>query len=854
MTANLTQAECSERAGRITSDTQHVHLDLREAADTSAPTFESTSTIGFTSTGGRTWVDLIATEFGQATLDGQPLDSSDYDGARLWFDTTPGTHELTVVARFPYSRTGDGLHRFSDPADGTSYLYTHLEPTDARKMFACFEQPDLKFRYTFSIDAPTDWVIRSGQPEVERTDLGDGNARVTFAPTPPLSSYLTAVAAGPYFTVTDEWSTTRADGSTQTVPLTLLCRQGMSPYLDSDDIFAVTKAGLSFYDEKFRFPYPWGKYDQIFVPEYNLGAMENPGLVTFTEEYLPRGRATEQRRERRASVIMHEMAHMWFGDLATMRWWDGLWLKESFADLMGYHVCAAVTPYGGSWTSFADGRKGWAYQADQYPTTHPIVATIEDLEQARQNFDGITYAKGASVLKQLMAFVGEDAFFDAAADYFAEHAFGNTELSDLIRCLEATSGRQMSTWVDAWLRTTGVNTLVPQVIRTGDGTISELVIEQSSDGDEPPRPHRLRVGLYRLTESSLVLDRVVDVELDGARTPVADAVGASGDLILLNQDDLTFAKARLDETSIESAAAALSSVPDALSRGLIWSALWNATRDAVLPAGRFLEVVRAQLPLENDEVLVQNTLGRVRQVLRQYLPEAARPEAAAVMLDLVDDCLSAADPGSDSQVVLARELAALAADSPAGVPAARRVLGGEVPGLDVDADLAWQLLIALSTQGEPVAADLERQSRIDDSLDGQNRLLQAQAAQPDAEAKARAWQRIDIDHELTNDELRSLLAGFTAPTAGPVIAEYADRYFAGLERWWADRSQAMAITTAARLFPQATLSDDGVENNPTVLAARAWLQAHPQAPKGLQRVVIEAADDAERALRAQALA
>ena len=459
---NLTHAECRARAAAVTVATYRIELDLRRAADPDVATFPSRSTVAFTATDGPTWIDLIADRVSAARLDGRELDVGGYDGARLPVPATAGVHELVVEADCRYSRSGEGLHRFVDPEDGATYLYTHFEPTDARRVFANFEQPDLKARFTFVVTAPDGWQVVSGQPEASRSA-----GTVTFAPSPPQSSYLTALAAGPYHRVTDVW---------RDVPLGVLCRASMAGHLDADEIVTVTRQGLEFYDRAFGHPYPWGKYDSIFVPEYNIGAMENPGLVTFTEGFIHRGAATRADRARRAEVILHEMAHMWFGDLVTPRWWDGTWLKESFADLMGYHATATATEFDGAWVTFAARRKAWAYRADQLPTTHPIVAVVDDLEAARQNFDGITYAKGASVLKQLMAYVGEAEFFAGARDYFARHAYGSTELADLLVCLERSSGRDLRTWSRVWLETAGISRLDP-VVETGpDGTLTLSLI------------------------------------------------------------------------------------------------------------------------------------------------------------------------------------------------------------------------------------------------------------------------------------------------------------------------------------------------------------------------------------------
>lgn len=858
-TANLTREECAQRAAAVEPEAYRLHLDLSTAPDATAETFTSTSTIVFAATGDQTWVDVIADEIERATLNGEDLDVSAYDGARLPVPGLQERNELEVVARCRFSRTGEGLHRFTDAEDENTYLYTHFEPTDARRMFACFEQPDLKARFTVRVTAPAEWVVRSGQAEVERdeTYLASGStATVTFGPTPPQSTYLVALAAGPYHVAEDEWSVSRDDGTEQIVPLTLLCRQAMAKHLDADDIFEVTKQGLTFFDETFGFPYPWGKYDQVFVPEYNLGAMENPGLVTFTEDFLHRGRSTAQQREARAEVIMHEMSHMWFGDLATMRWWDGLWLKESFADLMGYHVASAATRYTDAWTAFV-ARKSWAYRADQLPSTHPIVATIDDLEAARQNFDGITYAKGASVIKQLMAYAGADAFFAGAREYFARHAFGSTELDDLLVCLEEASGRDLQTWSRLWLQTAGISTLRPDVTRDGSGAITRLVVRQDSTdpttGEQVLRPHRIRIGLYSPAGDGLERTGLLEVDVDGAETEVPEAVGSTAPLLVLNDDDLTFAKVQLDEGSLAVLRERLSALPETLTRALVWSDVWNATRDAALPAADFLDLVIAQAPREPEGALLRTVLERALVALRDYLPADRRPAAAERLVTALDAGMRAAEPGSDLQLIWARALAGAAGDTPAGSPLARALLDGGAPeGLEIDDDLRWALWTALTAQDAATTDELEEQLRRDRSMSGRTAYVRATASRPTAEAKQWAWQRITTDEKLTNDELRSLILGFIAPSGAAETTRFADDYYASLVDWWRARTQTMALILAVGLFPKQPLqAGQAPEDNPAAAAASAWLEANADAPAGLRRSVLESRDDLLRALRAQ---
>ncbi|SCF61144.1 aminopeptidase N, partial [Streptomyces sp. Ncost-T6T-2b] len=547
-----------------------------------------------------------------------------FDGTRVALDgLLEGENVLVVDARCAYSRTGEGMHRFVDPEDGEVYLYTQYEPADARRVFANFEQPDLKAPYRFQVTAPAGWRVWSNGAEESR----EGGVW-RFAETKPISTYITAVVAGPYHYVSDHYSRTFADGTTLDIPLGAMCRKGLAKHFDADDVFLITKQGLDFFHDNFDFPYPFGKYDQAFVPEYNLGAMENPGMVTFREEYIYRGKVTSAAYERRANVILHEMAHMWFGDLVTMEWWDDLWLKESFADFMGSFSMVEATRFTNGWITFANNRKAWAYRADQLPSTHPITADIRDLEDAKLNFDGITYAKGASVLKQLVAYVGRDAFLEGARRYFKQHAYGNTRLGDLLSVLAETSGRDMTAWSRSWLQTAGVNTLTPVPVYDAAGVLTELAVVQEAAASYPElRPHRVAVGLYRRTpEGELTRYARAEVDVAGERTVVEALAGSERpDLILVNDDDLTYCKVRFDEGSVATLREHLGGITDPLARALCWSALWGLTRDAVLPARDFVALVLAHAGRESDIGVVQMLHAWAQSALVNYAaPDSAR--------------------------------------------------------------------------------------------------------------------------------------------------------------------------------------------------------------------------------------
>ncbi|OIU87732.1 aminopeptidase N [Microbacterium sp. AR7-10] len=825
--ANLSRDETARRAASITLREVRVELDLAGAPERARTGFSTTTTLTFDATEAETWLDFIGESVDRVTVDGEEREVR-WDGARILLDGLGGSHVVRVEGVAAYSRSGEGMHRFHDPVDGETYLYTQYEPADSRRVMACFEQPDLKASYTFRVVAPAGWHVLSNQSPAHVTP-GIGVQTVEFAPTLPISSFITSVAAGPYARIDGEWS--RDD---QSISLGVLCRASLAEHLEADEILEVTRQGLDFFSDAFAYPYPWGKYDQIFVPEYNLGAMENPGLVTFTEAYINRGAATDAQRGARANTILHEMAHMWFGDLVTMRWWDDLWLKESFADYMGTHAAAAATRFTDAWARFANSRKTWAYRQDQLPTTHPIVADIPDLEAAKLNFDGITYAKGASVLKQLVAFVGEDAFFEGARRYFAAHAFGNTTLDDLLDELEAASGQPLREWSQSWLETSGVSALWLEEDAEG-----RRVLVQDS-GDIAPRPHRLRVGLYDLVDGGLALRERIELTVERERT---DVEIPDADLVLLNDDDLTYAKVRLDERSLDTVAASLSTVSDELARGLIWSSLWNATRDGELSATRYLDIVRAHAPAEPNVALLSATLLNAAFAITHYVVDDERAEQRRSWVDSTWAALQGADPGSDAQLSWARAFATASAFDGSRADDVRAILGGDAPqGLPIDADLRWLLLTALATTGHADAEQIAAERASDDTAAGRTAEIRALASRPDASTRAAAWEAAWDDLSLSNDHLDATIAGFRAGGRRDLIAGFDAQYFERIRGVWAERSIELAQRLVLGLFP-ATDSTDAVD---------AWLEQNADAPGALRRLVIESRDDLARDLRVRA--
>jgi aminopeptidase N len=858
---NLTRAEAAARAALVRVASYDVELDLTTGPDT----FASTTVVRFSATpGASTFVDLIAPTVREVVLNGRALDVGQVVAeSRIALADLATENELRVVADCAYMTTGEGLHRFVDPVDGEVYLYSQFEVADARRVFAVFEQPDLKAEYRFTITAPAHWTVVSNSPTPEPEPVpggvnrnggrDEGTATWRFAPTPRLSSYVTAVVAGPYHRVDD--ALTSRDG--RTVPLAVLCRASLAEHLDADAILDVTRAGFAFYEEHFDVPYPFAKYDQIFVPEFNAGAMENAGAVTFLEDYVFRSKVPNALRERRAVTILHELAHMWFGDLVTMRWWDDLWLNESFAEYVSTLATAEATRWRSAWTTFSAMEKSWAYKQDQLPSTHPIVADIRDLEDVEVNFDGITYAKGASVLKQLVAWVGRDAFFAGVRAYFARHAWGNTELADLLRELEATSGRDLRSWSSLWLERAGVTLLRPHVETDADGVITAFEVRQEVPAEHPvQRPHRLAVGGYDVVpgpDGAARLERVARVELDvdGAATPVPELVGRPRPaLVLVNDDDLAYAKVRLDEASLATATEHLHGFADSLPRSLVWGAAWDMTRDGEWGARDFARLVLGNIAHETDSSVVQTLLRQLVSALDLYVAPEHRAETYAWAADRLWDLARAAEPGSDAQLQLTR-VAAARSTSPAHLDAVAGLLDGSapLPGLEVDTDLRWDLLVALVAGGRAGEAEIDAELARDATASGERKAAAARAAIPTPEAKAAAWRAVVDEDAVTNAIQTATITGFGRVHDTALLAPYVEPYFAALERVWAERTNEMAQNIVVGLYPARLAGSPDVD----VLARTdAWLAALGDRTPALRRLVVEERDGVRRALAAQA--
>jgi len=848
---NLTRAEAQARAALIGTDTYAVRVDLsgREVDD---PTtlFTSSTRIRFTAReAGSLHVDLIAERVRAAELDGVALDPATFVDSRLPFDVGPGEHELHVDAVVRYSRSGDGLHRFIDPADGLTYLYTQFEPADARRVYACFEQPDLKARFSVSVVAPADWAVVSGGAVEATSDAGDGFVLTTFATTEPVSTYLTSLLAGHYTIVDGELETAKGRISSR-----VICRRSLAESLDTEAILEVTQGGFRTFEHHFGLPYAFGKYDQAFVPEYNAGAMENIGLVTLRDEYIFRSRVTQASRDYRQEVILHELAHMWFGDLVTMRWWDDLWLKESFATWSSNFAVGELTDDAASnWASFSAGSKTGALRADQLPSTHPIAADIVDLEAVSTNFDQITYGKGASVLAQLVAFVGREAFLSGVRTYFAEHAFGNTSLPDLLAALEPPSGRDLVAWSQRWLETAGVNTLALEVETDADDVITAAAVVQTAIPEHPTlRPHRVGVGAYDLVDGRFSRTAAVELDVDGERTPVPELVGRPRPgLLLPNDGDLTFAKVRLDAPSQETALAHLPLVADPLARAVIWASLWDACRDAELPARDYVDVVLRTAAVETVPTQLRNVLAQASLATSSYTGLAERAGVQERFERGLHELLGAAPEGSDAQLAFARSFAA--ATNPGW---GTDLLAGwlddrDVPeGLVIDRDLRWLLVGQLARLGRIDEAGIHAEQQRDDSNTGVELAAAARAARPTAEAKAEAWHLACETDEVTNSVQSAICASFSARGQDDVLAPYVDRYLAMVEEAsalrgvWATKGESLRTSAVRGLFPVPT------DREPFLARLDEWL-ASVDLSAAVRRIVEERRADSLRALRCQ---
>ena len=842
--ANLTRLEAEERATVVSAPEYEVVLDLTGDGER----FRSETTVRFAGRpGASTFIEACTEAIHELTLNGRALDPAVVsDGTRIGLDGLEAANELRVVADARYTNTGEGLHRFVDPVDDAVYLYTEFAVAEANRVYAVFDQPDLKASVRFTITAPADWQVLSNAPTPAPTPGSDAaSATWAFETGPVISSYIVAIIAGPYAA----WHGSARSVDGRDVPLGLFTRASLARYAEPDVMFETVRAGLEFYEQAFGVPYPYGKYDQIFVPEYNWGAMENVGAVTFNESYLFRSRVSDARREQRAIVVLHELSHMWFGNSVTMKWWNDLWLNESFATWASTLATSRVTEFTGVWATFASDEKTHAAEQDQLPSTHPIVADIDDLADVEVNFDAITYDKGASVLKQLVAWVGLDAFQRGVGAYLTANAGGNATLRDLLDELERASGRELTRWSELWLETAGVNTLRAIIETDASDTISAARVEQTASPRHPTlRPHRLAIGCYDADASgALVRTHRVELDVDGPLTEVPELVGIPvPELLLVNDDDLTYAKVRLDADSFATAVTRVGMLHDPVARAVVLGSAWDAVRDAELAASDYVRLVLGSIGHETQSASRGLALSRLEVALTRYVAEDRREQLAVETGDAVWALTELADAGSDAQLQFMKAFTRIAV-TPAHADVLGSLLDGSIklPGLEIDLDLRWEIVIARATLGAASDDEIAAALAVDDTAKGRQLAETARAARPDQAVKDAAWRRVATDADLSNDLARAIAEGWRRTTSPDLLASTARGYFELLQSVWAERSFTMASLVVSRLFPSPLIDEE------LASMARTWLSANPE-PAPLHRLVSEQLDELERALAARA--
>jgi aminopeptidase N len=846
-TAEITQRETSERSRLLRVDDYDVTLDLTRGEEL----FGSVSVIRFSCSepGASTYVDLVAEEIREITLNGSAIDPAQaYHDGRIELSGLAERNELRVAADCGYTNTGVGLHRAVDSADGRVYLYTNLEPAQARMVYAAFEQPDLKAVFTFRVIAPAGWTVLSNEPAPEPVPAGDGAQAWNFPPTARISSYLTAVAAGEYHLVREQHIT--ADG--QVIQLGVACRASLAEHLEPGDMFAITGQGLDFYTRLFAAQYPFTKYYQVFVPEFSAGAMENAGCVIFSEQFLFRSRVTDAMYEMRSMVILHEMAHMWFGDLVTMRWWDDLWLNESFAEFCGFLATAEATRFTDAWTTFAHSRKALAYQQDKMPSTHPVAAQAPTLTEALANFDLISYAKGASVLKQLAAYLGREEFFAGIRRYLAEHGWGNATLADLLRALETSSGRNLSDWSAAWLETAGPNTLRTQFEVDASGAFTAFAVLQEAPEQHPAlRPHHIAVGLYHRGGGKLARTHRAEVDVAGPLTAVPELVGAAQpDLILLNDDDLGYALIRFDPRSLATLIESIGELTDSTARAVCWNAAIDMVQDAELSVPAFVRLLVAGMGSETSVSVLQALLRDAARILLAMADPAWVRDGKAQLAAEAERLLRSAEPGSGYQLVWA-QLLSWTATTPEQLDLLAGLLdsGLVIPGLAVDTELRWALLARLAATGRAGDADIDAELERDATDAGRRHAAACRAAIPDAAHKAAAWRLLAETGELGYEGVIEVAQGFLQPEHAQLLTPYARRYLEVLPEIWSSRDEHFRLLLGQSLFPAPLAS---AELARLIDQIGQFLEAEQHDPS-LARVVIECRDIAQRALRSRAL-
>ena len=842
---NITRAEAVSRFEVVANPKYTVALTI----DGKGETYSCVASINFDAkNGAETWLDLISPLVDSIWLNGAELKVSEvFDGTRIKLANLKEKNSVQVKANCSYMNTGEGLHRHIDPVDNEVYIYTQFEVADSRRVFPVFEQPDIKGTLALTVTAPSKWTLISNSPTPSSVKVNEEMSTWSFAVTPTMSSYLYALCAGPYFKKTDVYK-----GKFGSYPLAVFVRPSLAEFLDHEEIFEITKQGFAWFEEKFQVGYPFPKYDQIFVPEFNAGAMENVGCVTFRDEYIFRSRTTKTAYESRANTILHEMAHMWFGDLVTMKWWNDLWLNESFAEWAAHWASTGATKYNEAWTLFHVQRKAWAYRQDQLPSTHPIAANMPDLDSVYENFDGITYAKGASALRQLVAWVGEENFLKGLKAYFDKHAWKNTELTDLLSELSISSGRDLESWTKLWLQSSGATLLRPQIQTDANNVITNAAIQQeppSSPPGLPPvlRPHRLVVGTYEKQGTKLIRTNRFEIDVEGKETKVTELVGLKRPaLILVNDDDLTYAKIRLDDVSLNTATKEIASIESSLSRALIWGAVWDMVRDGEVGTGKYLDLVLAGLAAETDIGLVQQVLMQCRSAIDVYADRKNRIPYNTKFADGLQSLLAKSENGSDRQLALVRSFSAVATTD-LQINRVAEILDGKekIQGLNIDTDLRWTLLRRLVVMGKRDLAAIEEELTRDDTAMGREHAAGAKAAIPTLEAKQIAWTLVTTNESLPNSEIHSALGGLSYIDHAEIMKNFIDKYFDSVATLWNSRTHEIGQSLVTGLFPSSNITKEVIEKSDKFLAENKDLAV------GARRIIIEQRDAIARALRAQ---
>ena len=792
---SLTLDEARARAGQLSDISYDVALDL---TDPGSGWFGSRTTVRFRSSVAETFLELAsATELG-VRVNGTDIDPA-YDADRIALTGLAEENEVVVEARLPYVTDGAGMHSMTDPADGATYVGAYLGMDLARLVFACFDQPDLKATIAIAVTADPAWTVISNGRQVERSG---GTWR--FATTPPISPNLVVVCAGPWHSVTWEH---------RGLPFGWHARRSLAAELDrdADDLRTATEACFDHYTAMFDEPYPFDSYDQALVPGLNWGAQEMPGCVTYRDEMLPRGELTETVRTIRTMVIAHEMAHMWFGDLVTMRWWEDSWLNESFADYMGFRVAADAVGVAGAQALFEARQKPEGYDADRRRSTHPVAARTEDVgdvESAYELFDAISYAKGNSVVRQLVTWLGDEEFLAGVNTYFGRHRFANASLADFVDALASASSRDVRGWAEAWLRTTGHDTIAVE----RDGDVPVLVRHGS-------RPHRFRVTAYD-AELREVGSRMVDLDADPVRLD-----DWAGRVVVPNSQGETFAALRLDPDSWTAVTGGLARVDDGLTRAVLWGAALDLVHHRELTADGFLDLVRAQLPTETDPGVAAAVIaGTLRGVIPRRVPLHAAPAAVDT---LADACSAGLAAGASAGVapVLADGLAATSRD----VARLRRWLddGRSEDGAVLTPTRRWTVVHRLAELGAVDQLAIEAERRRDPGAEGDLGAATALAALPDQAAKDAAWEAM-LGPDVSNRRFEALARGLWSAEQPDLVAPYIARYLTEAPRL-AQRRGPTVAQAVGKAFPttpltheQVALLDTALAGDLPVVLRRSW--------------------------------